>query len=808
MIVMKFGGSSVASAENIKNVAQIIQEKTEPKTVVVSALGGVTDDLLTILESSIQDIPYEYIERVKLRHIEVASQLGCSNKALFDTINEVFEKVCSICVGVHALGETTERITALMMSFGELLSSKIIYEYFNVLGLAFSYFPSQEKIIANGTYQVATLDKEQSYSNIQSFISLENNFIAPGFIGCNHKGEIVTLGRGGSDYTSAIIAAAVQAERLEIWSDVDGMLSANPKIVKSATQINKLTYEEAFELSYFGAKVLYPPTIKPLVDRQIPLVLKNTFSPDAPGTFINNQKEEEGDYIKGVSALNGIGLLNISGTGMAHRKGLARRVFEGLESAQVNAIMITQCCSEQSICIGIKEEELSQAKLALNQMFNAEIQSGLLNEIQMDDQYSIIAIIGDRMINKIGLSGKVFSVLGENGINIKAIAQGASERNISLVVHKDVEDKAVNVLHEAFFSTNTKKVHLYIAGKGNVGGEFLQLLDRQKQYLQDSFNLELIPVLVCDSKNYIHKHAESVQDIEQVLQKEGKAYKGFEAIVETIKSDNLRNAIFIDNTASEYVSSFYESILRAGASIVTCNKIACSGPYDQYKLLVDLAKEQVLQFKYETCVGAALPVIKSIQDLVLSGDKIHAVKAVLSGSLNYIFNAYDGSKPFAEVVHDAKTLGFTEPNPLIDLSGTDAIRKILILARESGLDLEFDQVENNSFLPEACLNASNADQLLDLLLANEAHFKQLYDTAKGEGKRLKVVASFEGGNATFGLEAVGREHPFYHLNGKDNIFLIHSDRYKAQPLIIKGAGAGAEITASGVFSDLMLIVNK
>jgi aspartokinase/homoserine dehydrogenase 1 len=808
MIVLKFGGSSVANAERIKHVASIVSSKPEQKLVVVSALGGVTDSLKALVDSSLDAIPTEDIKLLKKRHLLLAEELNCLNPELNGYIDSIFQEIDKICLGINALGECTERIEALIMGCGEKLSSRIIHSYFQSIDLGFNYANSEELIVANGTFLVAALDEPLTYKNIKDTIKSGVNYIAPGFIASNHEKKPVTLGRGGSDYSAAIYAGALKADRLEIWSDVDGMLNANPKIVKQAKMIRSLSYEEAFELSYFGAKVLYPPTIRPLISSNIPLELKNTFAPEKAGTVIDPNLSLDEDPVKGVTALSNVGLLNVSGIGMANQSGYAKRVFESLEKDGINVILITQCCSEHSICVGIDQYLLSSAVNGLNKEFAYEINNGLLNSVEVDEDYSIIALIGDRMINRIGLSGKVFSVLGENGINIKAIAQGASERNISVVINKANEHKAINVLHEAFFTENTKKIHLYVAGKGNVGSEFLNMLNKQADFLRNQYNLELRLVSIFNSKKHLQGESLDLNDLDNQFDQEAIGYENLDEIIAKIEAENLRNSIFIDNTASQVVSDQYEAILKAGASIATCNKIACSSDFERYSNLKKLAKNKVLQFKYETCVGAALPVIKTIQDLVQSGDRIKSVEAVLSGSLNFIFNTYNGTQSFADVVMEAKKLGFTEPNPLIDLSGVDAIRKILILARESGLKLNFEDVSNEGFLPDACLNAKSTEDLFEALRANESHFKALYDASNAKGERLKVVAKFVGDKASFGLKSVDISHPFYNLDGKDNIFSIKTDRYPEQPLIIKGAGAGAEVTASGVFSDLMLIVNK
>ncbi|MGB6035319.1 MAG: ACT domain-containing protein, partial [Cryomorphaceae bacterium] len=536
---------------------------------------------------------------------------------------------------------------------------------------------------------------------------------------------------------------------------------------------------------------------------------KNTLSPEDEGTFISNQNKSDEHKIHGLSSLDHIAMITVSGIGLAKKKGSARRVFQALEEAQINIVLITQSCSEQSIGMGIDQMNMEKAEAAINQEFSYEIEKGLINPVSSQTDKCIIALIGDNMRHKVGLCGKVFGAIGENGINITAIAQGASERNISIVIDRKDEAKALNVIHEKFFSNVVKDVHLFIAGVGNVGGEFLKIISDQKETLIEEYGINLKIVGVANSTKMLLSNGEELshEDILSIKEK-GKEYGSLSTYLDGIVDLNLRNSIFIDNTASEVVSNGYAQLLENSISVVTCNKIACSSEYELYARLKRLAKEHNCSFKYETSVGAALPIIKTIHDLNISGDKIHKIEAVISGSLNFIFNEYNGENQFADVVLKAKEDGYTEPNPLIDLSGLDVMRKILILSRESGLNRELPDITFNDFLPEECSKSKDVPTFFKNLEKHEAHFKDLYSKANANGHKLKVLATLENGKLSVALNEIPSDSPFYNLEGKDNVVAINTNRYAVEPLVIKGAGAGANVTASGVFSDLMQIINN
>lgn len=806
---MKFGGSSVSSKKNLERIKDIATQKKENYIIVVSAIFGTTDRLESIARFSLTDDTSELIEELKKSHFDLIRELFSASHQteIIILVQEKCNELESICESITVLKELSNRTLASILSFGEQLSSFIVQKYLQYEGLDIELIDSRKLIVANDLYLNATVDFERTEKNIEQNIQAKN-YITGGFIARNHDGETVLLGRGGSDYSSAIYASSVNASVLEIWSDVDGIHNANPKIVKNTRAINELSYQEAFELAYFGAKVLYPPTIQPVMKKNIPLYLKNTLQPQEKGTFISDKNSSTSDNIQGVTSLSNISLLSVSGLGLARKTGAARKVFQAMEECDANAILITQSCSEQSICIAVNKSDSRKAKKAIDKVFTTDIQSGLMNAVEITDNQSIIALVGDKMKHKIGLSGKIFSTFGENGINIKAIAQGASERNISIVVDQQDEHKAVHVIHERFFSGVVKNVHLFIAGVGNVGGAFLDIITNQNEHLINDYNVNLKIIGVTNSKKFIIDSDGISPGAIKSINENGKPYKDFNDFVESITSLNLRNSVFIDNTASNVVSNSYQSVLENNISVVACNKIACSGEYDNYQKLLQTAKERNCFFKYETSVGAALPLIKTIHDLRISGDKIHKIEAVISGSLNYIFNEYDATESFADIVTRAKNEGYTEPNPYIDLSGLDVMRKILILTREAGLVKELSDIKSKSFLPAGCSTTDNEAIFIQELEDNEAHFKSMYQKAHKAGNKLKVVASLINEEMHVELKEVKPDSPFFNLEGKDNVVAFNTIRYANEPIVVKGAGAGAEVTASGVFGDLMSIVNR
>ncbi|BAV08527.1 aspartate kinase [Filimonas lacunae] len=808
MRVLKFGGTSVANADNIKKVINILQQYNQGKTVVViSALGGVTDLLIKTgsLAASKDETYKEVLAELEKRHLDtvkallpVTQQSSCLSK-----VKQQFNELEEICEGVYRLNELSPRTRDRIISFGELLSSQIVADYYAAIHQPCEWLDARSLIRTNANYGFAAVDFDTTNSSIAAQVakSANNLFVAPGFVASNKEGHTTTLGRGGSDYTAAIFAGALEAEALEIWTDVNGMMTADPRWVANAKNIAEISYQEAMELSHFGAKVIYPPTIQPVMAKQIPVWVKNTFAPEEHGTLIRNTPSVEGEFIRGISSMNNIALLSLEGSGMIGIPGFSKRLFEALAKEEINVILITQSSSEHAICVAINLVDVEKAVKAVDGTFEAEIRAGKVDTLKVERNLSIIALVGDQMKSHPGISGKMFGVLGRNGINVRAIAQGSSERNISAVISFDDAKKAVTVLHEAFFEFEYKHLNVCITGVGNVGGKLIDQIAQQKAYLQQHLKLKLKIVALANSrKMLIKEEGISLDNWREEL--ESGAPMELNSFVTAAVSKNLPNAVFVDVTANADVAQVYGSLLAKSISVVACNKIACSSAYGYYQQLKSLATAYNAQFLFETNVGAGLPVIGTLNDLLRSGDRINKIQAVLSGTLNFVFNNYDGTKPFAEVVRQAQEEGYTEPDPRLDLGGTDVMRKIMILAREAGEQLEMDQIANTQFLPASCFEGSVEDFYKEMA-KQEAHFQALYKEAADKGCKLKFVATFENGKAAVGLQHIPPASDFYHLYGKDNIVLFYTQRYPEQPLVVKGAGAGADVTASGVFADII-----
>ncbi|MBK8787960.1 MAG: bifunctional aspartate kinase/homoserine dehydrogenase I [Chitinophagaceae bacterium] len=809
MQVLKFGGSSVANAENINKVVEIIKnKKADVKTVVVvSALGGITDLLLkTAALAEANDESYKAVlKEIEDKHLGTVQELIPVQQQ--SSVLSLVKKICNaaedICNGIFLLRELSARTKDRIVSYGELLSSQIIAAKLNAVGLPAEWKDAREIIMTDSNYGIAAVDFVATDKKAAAFFkeSASSLFIIPGFIAADKNNVTTTLGRGGSDYTAAILAAAVNAAVLEIWTDVSGMMTADPRLVNNIKHIPQISYQEAMELSHFGAKVIYPPTIQPVMKKGIPVWIKNTFAPEEPGTVIKNEATATGTSIQGISSINSIVLLSLEGSGMVGIPGFSKRLFEALANASINVILITQGSSEHSICVGVDEYASAKAKEVIDAAFAYEIETNKVDPIIVEKELSIVAIVGDNMKNHSGISGKMFSALGRNGVSIRAIAQGSSERNISAVISTADVKKAINVLHEEFFETTYKQVNLFIGGLGNVGQKFLDQLQQQKQFLLEKLRIQIRVAGIANSKKmYFNEDGIDIANWQTELQK-GEAMN-LADFVSTIQIKNLRNSVFADITANEELATVYGDLLQKSISVVACNKVAASSPYLYYKKLKDLANEFNSQFLFETNVGAGLPIIGTLKDLLHSGDKINRIQAVLSGTLNFVFNNYDGTTSFASVVKQAQDEGYTEPDPRLDLSGKDVMRKIMILARESGEQMEMEDISNNSFMPESCMTGSVED-FYAAMEKEETHFKKILDAAKAAGKKLKFVASYDKGKAAVGLQQVDEQSDFYHLYGKDNVVLFYTDRYSEQPLVVKGAGAGAAVTASGVFADII-----
>lgn len=812
MKVLKFGGTSVGSAKVIQQVQAIVQQqaKQEKVIVVVSAMSGTTDILLNAgdLAAKGNEDYKNFILQIEQRHLEAVKVLMPvqNQSSILSLIKKHCNEIEDLCKGIFLLQELSGRTKDKLVSYGELMSSQMIAAAFNANGLPTTWKDSRELIKTNSNFTNAQVAFSETNTNIATFVEgvATDVILLPGFIASDDNNINTTLGRGGSDYTAAIVAAALNASCVEIWTDVSGMMTADPRFVQNVKVIPSISYHEAMELSHFGAKVIYPPTIQPALIKEIPIWVKNTFAPEDAGTVIETNAAKSIHLIRGITSINNIALLSLEGSGMIGVPGFSKRLFEALSSASINVILITQGSSEHSICVGIETTNAAKAKLAVDAAFDYEIALQKVEPLKIEDGLSIVALVGENMKSHQGISGKMFGVLGRNGVNIRAIAQGSSERNISAVINTTDVRKALNVLHEEFFESTYKQINLFIAGVGNVGSRLVEQLKQQQAYLKEHLSLQLNVVGLATSKHAIINE-EGIDLSNWKEQLEQSPASNINEYVQQIVSKNLRNAVFADVTAHAEVAEVYEQLLAKSIAVVACNKIAASSAYTNYKKLKQLAKEYNTSFLFETNVGAGLPIIGTLNDLTKTGDVVRKMQAVLSGTLNFVFNNYDGSKTFAEVVKQAQDEGYTEPDPRLDLSGTDVMRKIMILAREAGYAIEMENISNISFMPEECMQGSVED-FYKSMAKHEEHFKKLLLEAKEKNCILKFVAQLDNGVASVGLQHIDPQHNLYRLYGKDNIVLFYTDRYKDQPLVVKGAGAGAEVTASGVFADIMRAV--
>ena len=813
MKVLKFGGTSVANAKSVKKVIEIISKQNSKSIVIISALSGITDLLLDAINSSKKSKKsfINFLNKIEEKHLTlIKKSLKINNQSeSISFLKQKINEIESILEGIKLLGEYSPKILSKVLCYGEILSSKIIYEIIKQQLNDISFIDSRKIICTISHDNKNIVDWKRTKNNFDKKIKNINSklILAPGFISANSEGEDTNLGRGGSDFTASIFASILKANILEIWTDVSGMYTANPKIVSQAYPINQLSYSEAMELSHFGAKVIYPPTLQPLIENNIPLIIKNTFRPDDLGTIIKSNNSKKSNVIKGISHINNISLITLEGSGMVGVSGFSSRLFSALNKGNINIIMISQASSEQSICIGINSDEAEFAKKNIDKEFEFEISLNKVKPCLVENNLVNIAVVGEKMKDHQGISGKIFSSLGNNNVNIRAIAQGASEKNISFVINKKNCNKALNTLHETFFEENIKELNLFIVGVGNVGGKLLEQISKQYKYLIDVLKLRIRVISLSNSKKtYSNNDGVDLKNWRKLLKSGNKV--SLNLLYNNIKKLNLRNSIFVDNTASEKISDEYEKYLETNIGVITCNKIACADRYNKYLNLKNLSRKYGSPFLFETNVGAGLPVIDTLNNLVDSGDRILKIQAVLSGSLNFIFNNFKKPDTFHEIVLKAKEEGYTEPDPKIDLSGVDVARKILILARESGIKLELDQIKNKSFLPEESINAKDEKSFIESLVKHKSIFNLLLENANKNNSRLKYVAELENGKASVGLKEVEKGHDFYNLKGSDNIVLFYTNRYFEQPLIVKGAGAGADVTAAGIFADIIRIGKK
>lgn len=815
MKVLKFGGSSVSTPDRVKNVVKILKsyyEKGDNFTVVFSAFGGVTDSLIKMSTlASEGDSDYEKLfDAFSARHIEAAQELIKAPflDQLLPGLEKNHEVLKNLLHGIFLVREASPRTMDYVLSFGERNSAYIISHALNQEGISASYLDARKIIKTDKHFGSAKVDFSKTYSKIEQYFSQNPEIqIVTGFVASAKGGLTTTLGRGGSDYTAAILGAGLDASVIEIWTDVDGVLTADPRKVKKAFTIPDLTYAEAMEMSHFGAKVIYPPTLIPALSKNIPILIKNTFNPTFKGSTITEKGDPNGNVVKGISSIGHIALLTMQGSGLFGMPGIAGRLFSALANGGINIILITQGSSEHSISFAVDPKFTDSAREQVELEFEYEMQQGLVDPIKVEREMSVVAIIGEDMRYRPGISGRLFEALGKNGINAVAIAQGSSELNISVVINKADESKALNALHQSFFLSDTKVIHLFMIGVGLIGSTLINQIKRHKDSLLNNQSLEIKIIGLSNSKKMIFD--ENGIDLEQW--REHLVDKGtvtnIGTFVERMKSMNLTNTIFVDNTASDQVANFYELILDASISISTPNKIATSSSFLLYQRLKKIANKRGVQFKYETNVGAGLPVLSTINDLINSGDRIMKIEGVLSGSLSYIFNNYREGDSFATIVEEAKTLGYTEPDPRVDLSGLDVRRKLVILAREVGFPLEPARVEIQPILPENCLNAKSTEAFFEELHNSDEYFSNLLSDAKSKNEVLRVIASFEDGVAKIGLIGVDSDNPFYTLSGSDNMIVFTTERYKERPLVVRGPGAGAEVTAAGVFAEIISIGN-
>lgn len=808
MKVLKFGGSSVGSPDRIRLVKDIVESQQESCIIVVSAFQGITDQLIRMSTMAVErdDAFHNELSQLELRHLSAVRELidPRVQSAILAQVKLLINELEDILNGVYLLKDLTPKTSDLILSFGEHLSAYILSHVIK----NGRFHDARAFIRTNSNYGNAKVDFDLTDDLIsRHFAVLDHTPIIPGFIARNEIDETTTLGRGGSDYTAAIVAAALNASVLEIWTDVDGFMTADPRKVSKAYAIDSLTYAEAIELSHFGAKVVYTPTIHPVYKKNIPVAIKNTFNPKANGTYIGNNLESNINApIKGISSIDDISMITIQGAGMVGVSGISMRVFRALAKSKSNVILITQASSEYSISVAVNPTDAPRAKEAIEEEFQTEVY--LRNEIKitMEDDLSIIAIVGERMKNTPGISSGLFSSLARNGVSVIATAQGSSELNISVVIRKISLRKALNAIHEGFFLSHFKELHLFLVGIGNVGGSLLKQILQQQCSLLNDHRLKINVVGIANSKKMlINADGINLENYRKDFDADSVPYVIDDFVMQMAKL-NLRNSVLIDCTANENVAAIYHKAFDYYISVVTANKIACSSEFAQYTHLKNKAKKKGVRFMFETNVGAGLPIINTINDLIRSGDKILKIEAVVSGTLNFIFNTLSAEVPLSKTIQLAKEKGYSEPDPRIDLSGTDVIRKLLILARESGYTTEKEEVEINTFLPKECFEGT-MDDFWVKVKSCDAEFEAKRKILEKDNKKWRFVASLDHGKPSIALKEVSSDHPFYHLDGSNNIITLTTERYYEQPMIIKGYGAGAEVTAAGVFADIIRVAN-
>jgi aspartokinase/homoserine dehydrogenase 1 len=815
MKILKFGGSSIGDTGKIKNVIEIVKKsigENKRIAVVFSAFHKVTDNLLKMgqLAASYNTDYIELFKKLEDRHISMAQELLAvqTQSTAIANLKYTLNELEDVLHGVYLIAELSPRTLDFILSFGERLSAYFMANVLMDSNVDCEYLDARTLVKTDEGFGAAKVDFDATYKNIRSYFNSHKKFqVITGFIGSTGINETTTLGRGGSDYTAAIFGAALNAKEIEIWTDVDGVLTADPKKVKKAFPLENLTYEEAMELSHFGAKVIHPPTMHPAMEKKIPIRIKNTFNPDFEGTLINDKSGSNNFSIKGISSIDDIALLRVQGGGMVGVAGIAQRIFSALAGKKINIILITQASSEHSLCFAVLPKYSTAAKKAIQQELYYEIKEKLILEPVVETGLSIIAVVGENMRRTPGISGKIFQALGKNGVNIVAIAQGSSELNISTVISRNYEAKALNALHDAFFLSIVKTVNLFVVGTGLVGGTLLRQMNIQTDFLGREYLLNVKIIGLANSrKMLIDPNSIDPENWNDRLNLEG-TKTNLDVMIDWMKKLNLPNSIFVDCTASDKVSGQYKEILDANISVVTPNKRANAGSFEYYQALKQSALKHNVKFLYETNVGAGLPIINTLTDLVSSGDKVLKIQGVMSGTLSYIFSSYKDGKSFSQIVKEAKEKGFTEPDPREDLNGMDVARKLLILARETGLSLELKDIKVENLVPGPVRKSNSIEEFFKKLAEYDKKFEEKRKRAADKGNVLRYVANLENGKGEISLQEVNSTHPFYSLSGSDNIFAIYTTHYREHPIVIKGPGAGADVTAAGVFADIIRISN-
>ncbi len=809
MKVLKFGGTSVGSIKSIQTLIAIVKNKMDDQPIIVlSAMGGVTNLLAAMADHAVAGKTFTHqLEELQTRHFDIIKALleVKRQNPVFTKLKLLFNELEELLQGVSGVQELTPRTKDLILSYGERCST------FMISKIAEQYFPetlfvdATELIKTDNNFGQAHVQIELTELLIRTFYGQNQGrlLFVTGFIASNEDGKITTLGRGGSDYTAAIFASALHASEIQIWTDVNGMMTADPRIVKKAFSLPELSYTEAMELSYFGAKVIYPPTMIPAFLKKIPIIIKNTFNPDFAGTAIRYHCAKSNLPIKGISSINNISIINLEGSGMVGKAGFAGRLFHLLSREQINMVLITQSSSEHSISFAVDPIDAVKAQQLIKQEFELELGAKKLMPPVIENNLSVLSIVGENMKQTPGISGKLFHALGRNGINVRAIAQGSSEYNISVIISKSDLAKALNAVHDAFYTQLNKTLHVFCLGTGNIGKTLFDQIKNQNQFLQDNNGIQIKVVGISNTRTMIfNEEGLCLKEWKTTLENSALS-ADLPTFIEQMKNMNLPNCVFVDNSSSPVPANFYKQIFQSNISIVTCNKIGNSSSYEQYKIFRDTARQHGVDFYYETNVGAGLPIIRTLKDLMVSGDRVITIEAILSGTISFIFNHFKGDVQFHDIVKLAQEKGYTEPDPRDDLKGTDFMRKMLILARDAGHPLEAADVKVENILPQSCLDAPSVDDFYAALKTSETYFSELKNKAEASGKVLRYIGKLEDGQASITLQMVDEHHPFYMLSGSDNIISFTTERYKERPLVVKGPGAGAEVTAAGVFSDLV-----